>query len=145
MDTHQTAEIYNAELINISNQVDKASRLNQPDTTASAISIICGSEVTVDLKITNNKVSDFGYEIAACALTKAAVAVMKFAIIGKTQQDIQDAANMLEFMLKHDGKILDGDWSGLQLLEPVKDYTARHNSIMLPFVAVEKAFNKTLA
>ena len=33
-----------------------------------------------------------------------------------------------------------GDWAALRILEPVKDYKARHNSILLPFEAVEKAF-----
>ena len=51
------------------------------------------------------------------------------------------AGEDLEEMLDGKAVIPTGDWEKLIILAPVKDYKARHNAILLPFEAVEKAFN----
>jgi NifU-like protein involved in Fe-S cluster formation len=140
METNEAAEIYNKELITWAAKAEGPQRLDNPDASAHAVSVICGSEVTVDLNITDGKVTDFGFEVEACALTKTALVIIKENIIGKNLSDIQQASKVLEDMLSHNGDIPQGDWADFALLEPVKDYTARHNSIMLSFKAIEKAF-----
>jgi len=106
---------------------------------ARAVSPICGSEVEIFLTVQGETVTGFGFEVEACALTKAVVAVMAKAIIGKTRTDVVKAGKAMEGMLAG-GPLPPGDWALLRILEPVKDYKARHNSILLPFEAVEKAF-----
>lgn len=133
--------VYNQELIALSAQAGDADHLDNPQLTAKAVSPICGSEVTVELNLQDNRVTGFGYEIEACALTKSVVAVMKTAILGKTRADISRAGEELRGMLEG-GTPPSGDWSALKILEPVVDYKSRHNSILLPFEAAEKAFVK---
>jgi NifU-like protein involved in Fe-S cluster formation len=133
--------VYNQELIALSAQADKPRRLVKPDASAKAISPICGSEVTIELTVQNDKVTGFGYEVEACALTKSAVAVMAKAIVGKTRPEIAQAGLELQSMLSG-GAAPRGDWAGLKILEPVVDYKARHNAIMLPFEAVDAALAK---
>lgn len=116
-------------------------RLAHPQLTARAVSPICGSDITVDLNVdADGRVTAFGFDVKACALTKSAVSVMASAIIGKTRAEIAAAGQDLENML--DGKLAQpqGDWAALDILAPVRDYPARHNSILLPFEAVDKAF-----
>lgn len=134
--------VYNQELITLSAQAAVAKRLDKPDATAHVVSPICGSEVTVDLALDGDTVTGFGFEVEACALTKSVVAVMQQAIIGKTINDIKRAGGEMAAMLEGKPVVPSGDWEKLILLAPVKDYTARHNSILLPFEAVEKAFQK---
>ena len=45
-------------------------------------------------------------------------------------------------MLKENGKPPDGKWADLALLEPVRDYKARHASTMLTFDAVVDAIGQ---
>jgi len=134
--------VYNQELITLSAQATIPRRLENPDATAHVVSPICGSEVTVDLALKGDVVTGFGFEVEACALTKSVVAVMQQAIIGKTVDDVKRAGHEMAAMLDGKPVVPSGDWARLILLAPVKDYTARHNSILLPFEAVEKAFHK---
>lgn len=131
---------YNAELIALSSQAMLPESLAKPDAAAKAVSPICGSEVAIELNVNGDKVTGFGYDVEACALTRAVVAVMRGAIIGKSRGEIAAAGAALEEMLEGKPVFPAGDWAALRILEPVKDYKARHNSILLPFEAVEKAF-----
>lgn len=133
--------IYNAQLIALSGQAALPHVLDEFDIAARAVSPICGSEVYVQLKLDGDRVKDFGFEVEACALTKTVVAVMRNAIIGATRADVARAGAEMEAMLNGDLAFPSGDWAKLQILEPVKDFKARHNAILLPFEAVEKAFS----
>ncbi len=139
-DDDKRLAFYNAELLKLSALAETPVRLSAPHLKARAISPICGSEVEVDLMVDGDVVTAFGFEVDACALTKTAVAVMSRAIIGKTRQQVAEAGVAMEAMLNGENIFPAGDWAGLKILEPVKDYKARHNSILLPFEAVEKAF-----
>ncbi|MBL8712138.1 MAG: iron-sulfur cluster assembly scaffold protein [Alphaproteobacteria bacterium] len=141
IDDDSLLSVYNAELIALSGQAALPHVLDEFDIAARSVSPICGSEVYVQLKLDGDRVKDFGFEVEACALTKTVVAVMRSAIIGKTREDVARAGDEMEAMLNGDIVLPSGDWAKLVILEPVKDYKARHNAILLPFEAVEKAFS----
>jgi NifU-like protein involved in Fe-S cluster formation len=134
-------QLYNRELMTLSAQVDEPKSLPQAGARATSISLICGSEVTVELSLKEGRVVDFGYAVDACSLTKAVVATMAHAAIGKSRPEIAAAGTELKDMLDKKAPPPSGDWAALKILEPVIDYKARHESIMLPFDAVEKAFS----
>ena len=139
-DDDKLISFYNQELIALSGEAALPQLLDKADISARAVSPICGSEIEVQLKLSGDKITGFGFEVEACALTKSVVAVMRRAIIGKTRADVARAGAELEAMLDGQAVVPSGDWAKLVILEPVKDYKARHNSILLPFEAVEKAF-----
>ncbi len=141
LDDDNLLAVYNQELIALSSAANMPRRLSSPTVSTRAVSPICGSEVEIDLVIEAGEVKSFGFAIEACALTKAVVSVMAHAIVGKTKSDIQEAATEMKAMLSGAGAGPSGDWERLRILAPVKDYKARHNAIMLPFEAVEKAFH----
>lgn len=136
--------LYNQELMKLSAETATPFFLQAPDISARAVSPICGSEVEVQLQLENNLVTGFGYEIEACALTRAVVAVMKKAIIGKSREEVAQAGAEMEKMLSAEGFLPSRDWAGLKILAPVRDYKSRHNAILLPFEAVEKAFKNRI-
>jgi NifU-like protein involved in Fe-S cluster formation len=139
-DDDRLTSFYNQELIALSGAAATPEPLAHPDASARAVSPICGSEIEVGLKLEGDRITGFGFAVEACALTRAVVAVMKEAILGKTRADVARAGAELAAMLEGQLVLPSGDWSRLVILEPVKDYRARHNSILLPFEAVEKAF-----
>lgn len=140
LDDDSLVAVYNEELIALSGEAVLPKLLDSFDISAKSVSPICGSEVEVQLKLDGDRIKAFGFEVEACALTKSVVAVMAKAIIGKTRADVARAGQELEAMLGGKLVLPSGDWEKLRILEPVKDYKARHNSILLPFEAVEKAF-----
>ncbi len=139
-DDDSLLQIYNRDLMTLSAQVAQPKSLPHADVRATAMSAVCGSEVTVELAIESGKIADFGYAVEACSLTKAVVAIMARAAVGKTRADIARVAAELRRMMEEDGPVPDGDWAGLKILVPVIGYKSRHDTVMLPFVAVEKAF-----
>ncbi|MEL7049620.1 MAG: iron-sulfur cluster assembly scaffold protein, partial [Pseudomonadota bacterium] len=63
-------------------------------------------------------------------------------IVGTTFAEIRDVAEIMRKMLKEDGPKPEGRWADLGVLQPVKDYKARHTSTLLIFEALDKAFQK---
>ena len=72
----QLSEIYNQRILELSANIPGAERLTDADATATAHSKLCGSTVTVDIKLTGDRVTGFGQTVKACLLGQAAAAVM---------------------------------------------------------------------
>jgi NifU-like protein involved in Fe-S cluster formation len=141
----QLNEIYNARIMELAANMPRSERLAAPDASATAHSKLCGSTVSVDLKLTDTRVSAFGQTVKACLLGQAAAAVMAQNIIGTTAQELREVGRSMRRMLKEGGPPPAGRWADLAVLQPVKDYKARHASTLLVFDAVETALAKAEA
>ncbi|MBM3563330.1 MAG: iron-sulfur cluster assembly scaffold protein [Alphaproteobacteria bacterium] len=137
--------IYNQRILELAGNIPRIGRLPRPDATASAYSKLCGSTITVDLKLREGKVADYAHELKACALGQASASIMARNIVGSTPQELREAREALRKMLKENGRPPTGKWSDLAVLEPVRDYKARHGSTMLAFDAVADAATKAEA
>lgn len=132
-------EIYNSKLLELAADIPCSERLKAPDATATAHSKLCGSTVTIDLKMADDRVDAYGQAVKACLLGQAAASIVGRHIVGATPQEIRDAGAAMRRMLKEDGPPPTGRFSELSLLEPVRHYRARHGSVLLTFDALEKA------
>ena len=141
----QLNEIYNARILELAANMPKSERLAEPDGTATAHSKLCGSTVSVDLKLTDTRVTAFAQTVKACLLGQAAAAVMAQHILGSTAQELREVGRSMRKMLKEGGPPPAGRWADLAVLQPVKDYKARHASTLLVFDAVETALTKAEA
>jgi NifU-like protein involved in Fe-S cluster formation len=132
-------EVYNAKILELAGNIPRIGRLADAHATATAHSRLCGSTVTVDLKMTDGRVSEFAHEVRACALGQASSSIMARTVIGSTPEELRDVRETMRRMLKENGPPPDGRWADLKFLEPVRDYKARHASTMLTFDAVVDA------
>lgn len=135
----QLSEIYNTRILELSAHIARAERLPDPDGTATAHSKLCGSTVTVDLKVEANRVVAFGQTVKACLLGQASASVMGRNVVGSSAKELRAVGFAMRKMLKEGGPPPTGRWADLAVLEPVKDYKARHASTLLVFDAVEAA------
>ncbi len=135
-------DIYNSKILELAGNIPRIGRLADPDATARAHSRLCGSTVTVDVKMAEGKVSDFAHDVKACALGQASSSIMARNVIGSTPEELRQLRETMRKMLKENGAPPDGRWSDLKYLEPVRDYRARHASTMLTFDAVVDAVNQ---
>ena len=133
--------LYNARILELAAGIPQLCRLNHPHVTATAHSKLCGSTITVDICITDNLVSDFGFDIKACALGKAAAAIMATNIIGSSEEELRNIREAVRAMLKDGAAPPIRKWADAAVLEPVRNYKARHASTLLAFDAVVKAFD----
>ena len=132
-------DIYSARVLKLAANMPRAGRLAAPDASSSKTSRLCGSTVTVDLTLDGGRVADFAQEVQACALGQAAAAVLGANVIGASLDEIETARDQLAAMLKGGGPAPEGRFVDLRVLEPVKDYPARHASTMLAFEAAAEA------
>ena len=135
----QLSEIYNNRILELAASIPGAQRLADADATATAHSRLCGSTVTVDLKMDGDRVAAFGQTVKACLLGQAAASVMGGNIVGTRAAELRAVGDSMRNMLKQGGPPPGGRWADLAVLEPVRDYKARHASTLLVFDAVEKA------
>jgi NifU-like protein involved in Fe-S cluster formation len=141
----QLSEIYNQRILELAAHIAGAERLTEPDATATAHSKLCGSTVTVDLELEDGRVTAFGQTVKACLLGQAAASVMGRNIVGSSARELREVGAQMRKMLKAGGPPPAGRWADLAVLEPVKDYKARHASTLLVFDAVEAALAKAEA
>jgi NifU-like protein involved in Fe-S cluster formation len=135
-------DIYNRRILELAGDIPRLGRLEQPDATATAHSKLCGSTVTVDVALRDGKVSDFAHDVKACALGQASSSIMARNVIGATPDELRDVREQVRRMLKENGAPPSGKWADVAVLEPVRDYKARHASTLLTFDAVVSALEK---
>jgi NifU-like protein involved in Fe-S cluster formation len=136
-------DVYNARILELAGNIPRLGRHAAPDATATAHSKLCGSTVTVDLKLTDGVVSDFAHDVKACALGQASSSIMARHVIGANPDELRDLRETVRKMLKeHGAPPKEGKWADIAVLEPVRDYKARHASTLLTFDAVVSALDK---
>ena len=139
------SDIYNKRILELAGNIPRLGRLDAPDASARAHSKLCGSTVTVDLKVDGEVVTDFAHEVKACALGQASSSIMARHVVGSTAEELRIVREAMRRMLKENGAPPNGKWSDLGVLEPVRDFKARHASTMLTFDAVVDALDQVAA
>ena len=154
-------DIYSERVLQLSANMPRAGRLADADATASAHSKLCGSRITVGLKMEGDTVTDYAQDVRARLLghveadladgkATGVTATPTIFVDGVRYDGAWDFYSMLEGlerpvgaqmrrMLKEGGEPPSGRWNDLAILEIVRDYKARHASTLLVFDAVEDA------
>lgn len=135
-------EVYNKRILELAGNIPRLGRLPAQDASATAHSKLCGSTVTVDLQMDGDTVTEFAHEVKACALGQASSSIMARNVIGAKAPELRKLRDTVRRMLKENGSPPDGKWADIAVLEPVRDYKARHASTMLTFDAVVSAIDQ---
>lgn len=135
-------EIYNKRILELAADIPRLGRLSDPHATATAHSKLCGSTVTVDLKVDRDTVTDFAHEVKACALGQASSSVMARLVVGSSAQELRQVREAMRKMLTEGAEPPGGRWEELRVLEPVRAFKARHASTLLTFDAVVEALEQ---
>jgi NifU-like protein involved in Fe-S cluster formation len=88
------------------------------------------------------KVSDFAHDVKACALGQASSSLMASHVVGASAGELRALRETVRKMLKENGPPPSGKWADFAVLEPVRDYKARHASTLLTFDAVVNAIDQ---
>ena len=136
------SEIYNQRILELAGNIPRQGRLAAPQASARAHSKLCGSTIVVDVAMENGKVVDFAQDVKACALGQAAASIMGRHVIGSTGPELRGLRDRVRAMLKENGAPPDGAWADVGVLEPVRDFKARHASTLLAFEATVDAVDQ---
>jgi NifU-like protein involved in Fe-S cluster formation len=135
-------DVYNRRILELAGNIPRLGRLDHPDASATVHSKLCGSTVTVDLAMEGDRITDFAHEVKACALGQASSSIMARNIIGSSAAELRELRESVRRMLKENGAPPSGKWEDIRVLEPVRDYKARHASTLLTFDAVVDAIGQ---
>jgi NifU-like protein involved in Fe-S cluster formation len=135
-------DIYSRRILELAADIPHLGRLPDADASASVRSKLCGSTVTVDVRLDGDVVTAFAHDVKACALGQASSSIMGRHVIGSTVEELRDIRETATRLLKAGGNAPQGKWEDLKVLEPLRDYKARHGSILLTFDAVVDALNQ---
>ena len=135
-------KLYSSRILALAADIPHQERLSDADATVKRRSPLCGSTVTVDVRLSDGRVDGFGQEVRACALGQASASIVGSAIIGRTRDEVIAARAALKSMLKDDGPTPPAPFQELEVLRPAREYRNRHASIMLTLEAVAEAMEK---
>jgi NifU-like protein involved in Fe-S cluster formation len=139
-----SAPLYNSDILRLAASIPYHQRLAEPGASVERRSLVCGSRVTVDVRMdAAGRVDAIGLEVRACALGQASASLMAAHALGRTADELADARDRLTAYLAGTADDLNF-WPGLAVLKPARDYPARHASIRLGFEAVAQAAEQAL-
>jgi len=132
-------DLYSGRILELAADIPHSARLDAPQATARKRAPLCGSTVTIDLDVTDGRISRYGQDIKACALGQAAASVIGRAIIGRDAAEMGRGRDQLRAMLTDGGPAPSAPFEELKVLLPARGYKNRHASIMLTFDAISEA------
>ena len=135
------SDLYHNRVLELAAEIPNLGTLDDPDGRSHKVSRVCGSEVWVDLKLSEDgeTITDIAVESKACALGAATLSVLSENAVGAKTQDVIDARDALRAMLKEGAEPPSGRFWELRHLSGVRDYPQRHMSTMLAFEAAVDA------
>ncbi len=138
-------KLYSSRILALAADIPRHGRLDDPDASVKCRAPLCGSTVTVDISVTDGRISDYAAEVKACALGQAAASVVGGNILGCDLAQVRSARDGLADMLKNGAPPPAAPFDGLEVLQPARDYKNRHASILLTLEATLEAFEQVTA
>jgi len=130
---------YSSRVLELAADIPCLGRLEAADASAHKVSRICGSQLTVDLRIREGRIIGLGLEVSACALGQASASIFARAAPGASLEDVREGRDALKAMLQDGAEAPEGRFAALEALAPVAPYRQRHGSILLAFDAAVEA------
>lgn len=132
-------KLYSGRILELAASIPHQGRLSAPMGSAKKRSPLCGSTVTVDVMVTDGRITDFAQDVKACALGQASASVLGRVVIAKSRAELEAARDSLRAMLKDAGPVPAAPFEGYEVLIPAREYKNRHASILLSLEAACEA------
>jgi len=135
-------KLYSTRILSLAADMPHVGRLTAPDGSARKRSPLCGSTVTVDVRISDGRISEFAQDVKACALGQASAAITGAVALGRSEAEMRRARDEVAAMLREGGPVPAAPFDGYDVLEPARDYRNRHASILLVLEATVAAMEQ---
>ena len=99
---------------------------------------LCGDEMLISLKVSNNKILDFAYQCKSCIYCQASVSVLSRVSINNKIDKIKKLVSFTETFFSDDNNTFPKEWKIFNKLFNKKN-VSRKECLMLPFKTLAKA------
>lgn len=125
----------------------KRGHLQHPDAQASGDNPLCGDEVTVELRLQEDRVLEVAIWGQGCSISQASASMMGDAIEGKDRTEIEELIRKFKAMMAIEGNgevAVDPERPGsvlgdLEALQGVRKFPVRIKCANLPWTTLEEA------
>jgi len=99
---------------------------------------LCGDEMLISLKVSNNKILDFAYQCKSCIYCQASVSVLSRVSINNKIDKIKKLVSFTETFFSDEKNTFPKEWKLFNKLFNKKNIS-RKECLMLPFKTLAKA------
>ena len=99
---------------------------------------ICGDEMEVGVKISENQIIDFAYQCKSCIYCQASASVLSKFSINNTINNINEIITFVDVFFESNNAKFPKEWKKLEILFNKKNIS-RKECILLPFKTLAKA------
>ncbi len=136
-------DLYQKDLLRYAADAVGEGKMPDADGEATVDNPTCGDRITMQVKVTDGRISAIGHDSRSCVLCQAAASVIGENAAGSTLSDMSNLrAQVEQFLETGDGKF-DEAWQKLKSFQPVAAHKSRHTCVLLPFDAVIEALTKS--
>ena len=123
--------------------------LAAPDATGEGVNPLCGDEVTVEVALVDDTVTDISVRGQGCSISQSSASMMSDLVIGKTRDEIDALADQFHTMMTaedEDAVGIDASRPGsvlgdLEALQGVRRYPVRIKCASLPWTTLRQALS----
>ena len=131
-------KLYAARVLELAANIPLTDPIPNPTHTATERAPLCGSTVSVALRLEEGRISAFSQTVHACALGQASAAIFGAAVIGRSPEEVAALHADLAAMLAG-GPVPAAPFADYEVLTAARDYPNRHASILLAPAATLRA------
>jgi NifU-like protein involved in Fe-S cluster formation len=139
-------DLYHQAILDLARQATGHGRLEAPQVSVRVDNPLCGDRVTLDLEMADGRVSALGHQVRGCLLCQAAAAVLGARAPGQRAAALRENAERLRRLIVDGADAADGAieglWPELAAFVPVHRHKSRHDCVLLPFIALERALQQ---
>ena len=109
--------------------------------TASGSNPLCGDELTVFLKLKENRLEDVAFQCTCCGISMASASVMTESMAGRSAKDALEAIRAFATRLRTPSAVppAAGNAGQQAVLDAVRRFPARRRCALLPWITLEAA------
>ncbi|MBI1773829.1 MAG: iron-sulfur cluster assembly scaffold protein [Proteobacteria bacterium] len=128
--------LYHDTLMEAARQATGHGRLAKPDASATVDNPLCGDRVTIDLRCEAGRIAEIAHDVRGCILCRASASVLAREAVGLDRTEAAAKRAGMEALLS-DGAL--PATPAFEPFRPVAPYRSRHDCVLLPFRALERA------
>lgn len=132
--------IYRKEILRLAANAAGAGRLIQATCSATLANPACGDRVTVDVAVTDGRITALAHHTHACVLTQASAAILGADAVGLNRDEMERLAGAVKGLLAGGGKP-PAPFDAYAAFDGLADHRARHKCVLLPLEAALEALS----
>lgn len=140
----ELSELYQQVILDHNKKPRNFRKLETANHTAEGYNPLCGDQLTVYLKLEDDRVTDVGFEGSGCAISKASASMMTQAVKGKSKQQAETLFKEFHSMVtgELDEENEENTLGNLKIFAGVREFPVRVKCASLPWHTMHAALNK---